>query len=127
VLRYLLAVVLGFHGVAHLVGFAVAWHMIATPEVHYKTTVLGGLVDIGDAGAQFVGLIWLATALACVGAGALVWEGVAWSMSFTTGVLLFSLALCATALPEARIGVLVNVVLLAVLLIPRLVPAARPF
>jgi hypothetical protein len=112
-MRYALALLVGAHGVAHLVGFAVAWHLIASAEVPYKTTVLGGLIDVGHGGTRVVGLIWLATALACMVAGSVLWEGAAWAIPFTKAVLLFSLALCLTALPEARVGLLVDVVLLA--------------
>jgi hypothetical protein len=125
-MRYLFAMLLGIHGIAHLVGFAVAWQMIATPEQHYKTTVLGGLADIGDTGPRFVGLIWLATALACMLAGAAIWEGASWGLPYTTTVLVFSVALCLTALPEARIGLLANVAMLTTLAVQRLVTVAGP-
>jgi hypothetical protein len=119
--RSLIALLIGAHGVAHLVGFAVAWQLLDSPEVPYKTTVLGGLVDVGDAGTRFVGVVWLLTALACVLAGSALWAGASWAATAATAVLLFSLALCLTALPEARIGVLVNAGLLAILQVPRLV------
>ena len=119
-MRYLFAVLIGLHGVAHLVGFAVAWQILAFPELHYKTTVLGGLVDIGHAGTQLLGALWLATALSCVIAGSAIWEGATWSVPFAMAVTLFSLTLCLTALPEARIGVLMNVAVLAILLVSRL-------
>jgi hypothetical protein len=123
-MRHAIAVVVGLHGVAHLVGFAVPWHLLASPETPYKTTVLSGLVDLGHGGIRAVGVIWLVSALACMLAGSALWEGASWSVPFATAVLLFSLALCLTGLPEARIGVFVNVALLAIFLVPRLASAS---
>ena len=104
-------------------GFAVAWHLIASPELPYKTTVLAGLIDLGHGGTQVVGVIWLLTALACVLAGSALWEGATFAMPFAISTLLFSLALCLTALPEARIGVLLNGLLLTIFVVPKLASA----
>ena len=126
-MRYVVALVIGFHGVAHLAGFAVAWQLLASPELPYKTTVLGGLVDIGHGGTQIVGVIWLLTALACLLAGSALWEGATFAVPFATSTLLFSLALCLTALPETRLGLAVNVGLLALFLAPRFIWGAELF
>jgi hypothetical protein len=126
-MRYVIALLVGAHGIAHLVGFAVAWRLIATIEAPYKTTLLGGLVDMGHGGVRIVGLLWYATAVACVIAGAALWDGAGWSAQFATYVLLFSLTLCLTALPEARIGVIVNLSLLTGFLTPGLRAALLPF
>ena len=119
-MRYLIAALLGLHGIAHLVGFAVPFQLFVSPEMPYKTTVVNGLIDVGHYGARVVGVLWLVTALACVLAGSALWEGAAWAVPSATAILFFSLALCLTALPEARIGVFANVVLLAILQVPRL-------
>ena len=122
-MRYLIAPLVGLHGLPHLVGFAVPFQLILSLNTPYKTTVLNGLIDVGHTGARVVGILWLLTALACVVAGSALWEGAAWSASFTISVLFCSLALCLTAMPEARIGVLVNGILLALFLTPRLASA----
>ena len=54
-MRFALAALLIAHGVAHLVGFLVPWKLLSTAEVPYRTTVLGGLIEVGDAGARALG------------------------------------------------------------------------
>lgn len=122
-MRYLIAPLVGLHGLAHLAGFAVAFQLILSLNTPYKTTVLNGLIDVGHTGARVVGILWLVIAFACVLGGSALWEGAAWGASFTTAVLFCSLALCLTALPQARIGVLVNSILLALFLTPGLASA----
>lgn len=124
-MRYVIAVLIGCHGLAHLAGFGVAFQLLVSLERPYQTTVLNGLVDVGHHGARIVGVLWLATALACMFAGSALWENAAWAAPFTTSVLLFSLALCVAALPEAWLGVLANVVLLAPFLIPGVASSLR--
>jgi hypothetical protein len=106
------------HGVAHLVGFAVPWRLISTPDVPYRTTLLGGAIDVGDAGARAVGILWLVAAAGFVLLGS---AGIAgWSVRSPLYVaLVLSLTLCVLGWPDARIGVWVNVMLLGVLLLMR--------
>lgn len=114
-IRFALAALLIAHGVAHIVGFVVPWRLVETPEVPYRTTVLAGMIDLGDAGIRAVGIIWLLTALGFVLLGSAVLAGFsvrAWMFA----LLVFSLVLCIAGWPDARIGVAVNVVLLGVLL-----------
>lgn len=59
-----LAVILLAHGVAHVVGFVVAWRILTLPEVPYHTTILAGSIEVGTGGIRAVGLAWLVTALA---------------------------------------------------------------
>ena len=48
-----LAFLLFAHGVAHVVGFLIYWRLIPEGQSWtYKTTLLGGLVDVGDAGIR---------------------------------------------------------------------------
>jgi len=114
-MRFALSVLLIAHGVAHLVGFVVPWRLMATPDVPYRSTIFGGAVDVGDDGVKALGLVWLAAALVFVVLGGGLLAGFSIRL-WTFPVLGLSLALCAVGWPDARIGVIVNVVVFAVLL-----------
>ena len=116
-MRIALAIVMTLHGIAHLVGFAGAWQLSAAGGAPYKTTVLDGHFDVGDAGIRVVGLLWVIAAVAfvTVSAGAVMQSP--WWLEAAVPVVLGSLALTILELPEARIGAVVNVVLLAILLL----------
>jgi len=114
-MRFICAALLIAHGVAHLVGFVVPWKLVSTTEVPYRTTVLGGVSDLGDAGARALGVVWLMAALAFVLLAGSVLAGSnvrPWALA----MLALSSLLCIVGWPEARIGLVVNVVLLTVLL-----------
>ena len=111
-MRFALAALMILHGIAHLVGFAGSWHV---GELPYKTTVLGGRVDLGDAGIRATGILWLAAAVAftIVGAGtALNYD---WWTKAALYVTLASLVLTIIEFPEAKLGLVVNLAILAVL------------
>ena len=116
-MRIALAVLLALHGVAHLVGFVGSWQL-AGPDssIPYKTTILSGRLNIGGPGVRAMGVFWLLTAVAFVltAVGALTSHP--WWTIAALSVTLFSLTLCIVALPETRIGVAVNVFILAALL-----------
>lgn len=117
-MRFVLSFLLIVHGVAHLVGFVVPWKLIPTPEMPYRTTVLGGNVDLGHAGIRVVGLLWLGLAVGFTVVGVLLMLNRPWH----TGALALasaSLVLCALQWPESRIGVAVNLFLLATLYVLR--------
>ena len=42
-MRFALAALLLAQAAAHLVGFVVPWKWMSTPEVPYRTTILGGV------------------------------------------------------------------------------------
>ncbi len=114
-MRFVLAALLIAHGVAHLVGFVVPWRLVSTAEVPYRTTILGGVTDLGDAGARALGVVWLVAALAFVLLAGAVLAG--WNVRlWVFAMLALSSVLCVVGWPEARIGLIVNAVLLAALL-----------
>ncbi len=61
-MRILLGVLMILHGFAHVVGFAGPWGL--SKSVPYKTTVLGGHLDLGALGIRVLGLFWLGCAIA---------------------------------------------------------------
>jgi hypothetical protein len=117
--RIVLAVLMALHGLAHLVGFVGSWRLARLEGMPYKTTVLAGRLDLGDAGIRAVGVLWLLLAIgfliAAIGAiGSRPWWMPAAFMA--AGV---SLALCLLQWPDSRIGVPVNLVILIALLVGR--------
>jgi len=103
---------LALHGLIHLIGFVVPWK-IASPEgFPYRTTILAGRVDLGDAGIRSVGVLWLLAALAFVLAGAGLWAGQSWWWPLAIGVAIASLVLCVLGLPDAWAGILANLLVL---------------
>jgi hypothetical protein len=118
-MRIVIAVAMVLHGAAHLVGFAESWQLSMTERVPYKTTVLDGRVDLGNAGIRAAGLLWLLAALAfgLVSAGAVM--NTEWWASMAATTAIGSLVLSLVWWPESRIGVAVNVALMATLAMGR--------
>ena len=113
-MRLIIAALMAFHGIAHLAGFAGAWRL--APEGYpYRTTVLGGHVDLGDSGIRVVGVVWLALAIAFVTLSISAVGDAAWWPATALGVAAVSLLLSVMEFPEARLGVLINIVLIAAL------------
>ena len=110
-MQMLLGALFIVHGVAHFVGFVVPWKLISAPDLPYRTTILGGLIDIGDPGIRAVGIVWLVLGLACIGIGITFLTDR--SLPFpASAVVLASLAFCVIGWPDAKIGVAVNLLLL---------------
>ena len=118
-MRIALAVLMALHGVAHMVGFAGSWQLAATNEIPYKTTVLGGNLDLGDAGIRVVGVLWAVAAVAFVTVSGAAALDKAWWPTAAVIVALGSLALTVLELPQAKIGLVVNLALIATLLFAR--------
>jgi hypothetical protein len=118
-MRIVLAIVMVLHGAAHLVGFAESWQLSMTESVPFKTTVLSGRVDLGPAGIRAGGLLWLLAALAfgLTAAGAVM--NAVWWPSIAVVTAIASLVLSLVWWPESRIGVPVNIALIAVLVMGR--------
>lgn len=117
-MRIVLAVLMALHGVAHLVGFVVPLRLAAAPAgVAYKTTVLAGRLDLGDAGIRAVGVLWLLLAVAfSVAAAGAVMSRSSW-VPTAIGVAVASLVLSLVAWADSRIGVPVNLVIMAALML----------
>lgn len=111
-IRLLLSGLLAAHGVAHVVGFVASWRLIALPDLPYKTTILGGLVDLGDAGIRIVGVLWLLAGLSFVVSAWAVLSGQSWWQSIVTFAFGASLVLCTVGLPDARLGFVANALVL---------------
>ena len=111
-MRLALAVVMLLHGFAHIVGVIGAWDL-APSRVPHRTTLLGGAISAPPSVTQLMGVLWLVLALgfAATSAGAMANAG--W---WTKTALLFSalsLVLSVLSLPDARVGIPVNIAIIA--------------
>jgi hypothetical protein len=123
-MRSILAAILAGHGIAHFVGFVFSWRIATLAELPYKTTIVADRIDVGDGGIRAVGVLWLTVGLGFLAAGAAVGAHAPWALPFTFIMVLASVPLCAIGWPDARIGLAVNVGILALLLLGARSPLA---
>ena len=109
----LAAVALALHGVIHLIGFVSPWRIASLDGFAYRTTVLGGAQDVGDAGVRLIGLVWLGLTVGFLTAGYGVWRQKPWAIGLTGVLAMLSLIVCVIGLPETAAGVAIDVVILA--------------
>jgi hypothetical protein len=114
--RMVLAAILIGHGAAHVVGFAVPWKLVTSPEIPYRTTVLAGTLDVGSVGVRVLGVLWLAVAIAFVSVAVALLQHASWWNREALVLVGVSLVLCVLALPESRPGFVANAVVLALLI-----------
>lgn len=111
-MRIVLALLMAGHGIAHLPGFLVSWQLRSFPELPFRTTIFGTLLDVGEAGIRMIGAVWLA-----VGVGFIVLAGAtlaraAWWLPFAYILIVLSTVLCLAGWPDARLGLVANAVIL---------------
>lgn len=112
-MRIALAIFLFLHGVAHGVGFAASFQLGDFREKPVDTTILGGTVDVGLAGARTLGVVWLLTGLAFAFAASIVWrDGTGWP-ALVAGAAGVSFVMSVLGWPQAKAGVFINLALLA--------------
>jgi hypothetical protein len=116
-MRIALAVLFIVHGIAHLPGFVVPWRLAALSEMPYKTSVIGGAVDLGPVGFRLVRILWLLAGLGFVIAGVATFRNSPVWPTLGLVVTLFSLGLSVLGWPEARVGLALNLLLLVYLVV----------
>lgn len=114
-MRIVLFIFLLLHGIAHLVGFMVPWKMASPEGLSYKTTILWGKVDLGNTGIRIIGVVWLLLFLAFLAAAAGIWIPFQYWKTFTAFVCALSLVMSVLGLPDSRIGIPVNAIILVTL------------
>jgi hypothetical protein len=108
------SLILAFHGLIHLMGATAYLKLGVLQELPYKTTVLGGRVDLGELGIAVFGALWAIAALGFISSVAGMLTNQNWWRAVLLGVTLLSLVLTALDSSAAFIGVIVNVVILVV-------------
>ena len=69
------AILIGVHGLVHLLGPIVYLRLVEVDGFAFKTTVLNGRVDLGTYGIQAFGLLWPLPAVGFMAAGLGLWTG----------------------------------------------------
>jgi hypothetical protein len=116
-MRIALAILMVLHGIAHLVGFVGSWRTAGAATNPPLKPMLLGSQGVDRSGVHTMGVFWLLTAVAFLLASAAAVLATPWWLLAAIGVSLFSLTLCIIALPETRVGIAVNLLLLAALLL----------
>ena len=114
---YAAALVVFIHGLIHLLGFVAYWQLAEIENLPYKTTLLGGLWDVGEAGIRVFGALWLVAAIGFVVAAYGLAAQQDWWRTAMIVMALFSLVLTVLDWKVAFAGIAVNVVILAVVLL----------
>jgi hypothetical protein len=114
-MRYLLASVCLAHGVAHFVGTVASWKPGALPDFAYKTTIIGGRFDVGDAGVRVLGALWLFAGLMFLIVAAGFTADTPWAVRLALISIGISLGMCTIGWPDASIGLWLNLLLAMVI------------
>jgi hypothetical protein len=105
------AVFLVLHGFAHLVGFVGSWELAAS--VPPQNALLAGRIPLSLASMRWVGIFWAIIALAFVIPAVGIMRQTPWWPAATLIVAFASLVLCVLGLPQAKVGAIVDVVIIA--------------
>jgi hypothetical protein len=124
ILIFFIALILGLHGLIHLIGTSVYLQLIDVDGFAYKTTVLGGRVDLGDSGIRIFGALWILPAIGFVAAALGLLEGRSWWQTTLLAATLVSMVLTVLDWNVAFMGALVDLAILGALWIQlRMVPS----
>lgn len=110
-------IILGLHGLIHLIGTAVYMKLAEIQEFTYKTTLLGGRWDLGDKGMRIFGALWIIPTIGFIAVSVALFTGGEWWRSVLLAVTLFSLVLTILDWSETYAGAIINIVILVVLLL----------
>jgi hypothetical protein len=114
------SIFLVFHALAHLVGTAVYWQVRSFRSMPYSPTVLNGAIHIGDVGARLFGYLWILGALGFFIVSFGVWTNASWSRKFMLVTTIFSLVLCIFYYDAAKVGIVINSIILFSMLVAEL-------
>lgn len=116
-MRGVLAAFLIVHGISHVVGFVVPWRLVTSADVPYRTTIAGGAIDLGPGGIKMIGLVWLVLAISFVMLAIGLLARASWWFPAILYFVAVSTMFCALQWSDARVGLLANATILALLLI----------
>lgn len=115
-MNIVIPILLLLHGIAHLVGFVVPWQLTKNSRQAYKTTIIGGR-DVGPSGIRLIGIFYLVLALAFAGMAVGAWMESLWWPRYTLFISGMSLFMCIVNWPDTKIGLVLNLVIIAYLMI----------
>ncbi|HLN61736.1 MAG TPA: hypothetical protein VK464_09310 [Symbiobacteriaceae bacterium] len=119
-LFYAAVVIVGLHGLVHLMGFVPYWPLAAVRELPYKTAIAGGHWLVGAGGMKLFGLLWLLAALGFVAAAVGLFAGQAWWRPVMLATVAVSTAVIALDWAPAFRGAVVNGVIVVVIAVASL-------
>lgn len=120
-IRIIISVVVGLHGLIHLMGFSVYLKLAEIEGLSYKTNVLNGRWEVGEGGIKLFGILWLLVAVGFIVAAVALSTQQAWASSTLLIVTIFSLLITGLDYTEAYAGIGINAaILLALWLVPGL-------
>ena len=126
-ISFVLVVILGLHGLIHLLGFVAYWPLRAMPELAYKTTFLGGRLNLGAGGTRLYSVIWLLITIGFIAACLGLLSGREWARPLLMATTAASLMVIALDWAPAFRGALVDVAILLLLIIgPQLAQIIAP-
>jgi hypothetical protein len=107
------AIIVGVHGLIHLIGFAVPWRLMTSAEIADPGTALWGRVALSEPMPQVIGLVWLIVAVVLTVAAVGLWTGRGWARSVLAAGAISSVPIAVLGLPSTVMGLAVDVALLA--------------
>lgn len=108
-------IVVALHGLVHLLGTVAYLRIAEIPELPYKTTLLGGRVEVGDVGMGLFGVAWGVVGVAFVALAVAAWVGWRGTRAWLAVTAAASLLLTLADLEVAVVGAVVDLVILMAL------------
>lgn len=105
------------HALIHLMGTTVYMKLGQVEGLEYKTTLLNGLWDLGEKGIWGYGLLWGLAAAGFIIAMIVLWFKWDLGIALMAGAAIFSLVLTALDYQSAFMGVIANIIILAVIVL----------
>lgn len=116
-LKYVVAVALAFHGLIHFLGIGVYFELVEMVDLPYKTTLLGGSIDVGNAGIRVFAVLTAVAGAGFVASAVALVTGWRYWRAVLLAVTTFSLVLTLLDWTVASAGVLANLAILATLFV----------
>ena len=104
------------HGLIHLIGFRVYAQAAQVAEMSFKTIFLNDSLDLGVSGTRVYGWLWLLPTLGFILAGVGFFLHASWWQPVLIIASLASLIIMGMDWKNAFLGILIDVILLAVIL-----------
>lgn len=112
-LTYATAIALTIHGLIHFLGIGVYFELLEMADLPYKTTLLGGAVDVGDVGIRVFAVLTAVAGVGFVASAVALVIGWRYWREMLLAVTVFSLILTTLDWTVASAGALANLAILA--------------